>query len=262
MNCQDFEIIILGMARAQLLDASARRQTIAHLAQCPSCADRLAEQQAITVAIGATAKSLRYEEAPAHVEQSLRAAFRKRMNAKPVHNVVPIRSRFRAKRMLAVAAAVFLLLVLAGLIRQWRFGEQTQKTAEVKPSPTAPQKSEPEPIALPMAPERKVVFEAASQRHTTRKPVRQTASHSKEITTAFIALADENQLVPLESGQVLRVKLLASTLISMGLPITADDVTKSVLADLVVGQDGMARAIRFVRPDELTDAGSSQPNNR
>ena len=262
MNCQDFELIILDMARTQLLDASARRQALAHIAQCSSCADKLAEQQTLTVAINVTAKSLRHEAASAQVEQSLRAAFRKQMNAKPVQHSSPIRARFRTRPMLAVAAAILLFLVLAGLIRQRQFGEQTQKTAEVKPSPIAPQKVEPEPVALPTAPERKSVLDVASQRRTARKPAQQTASHIKEITTEFIALADENELLPLESGQVLRVKLPASTLISMGLPITAEDVTKPVLADLVVGQDGMARAIRFVQPSDATESGSSQSINK
>lgn len=262
MNCQDFEIIILEMARAQLLDATARRQALAHIAQCSSCADKLAEQQTLTVAINVTAKNLRHEAASAQVEHSLRAAFRKQMNAKPVQHPSPIRARFRARPMLAVAAAILLFLVLAGLIRLWRLGEPTQKTAEVKPSPIAPQKVEPGPVALPTAPEHKSALDVASRRRTDRKPVQQTASRDKEVTTEFIALANENELVPLESGQVLRVELPASRLISMGLPITAEDVTKPVLADLLVGQDGMARAIRFVRPQEMTDGGSSQPNNK
>ena len=83
MNCQDFETTILSMARAQLLEASARRQALAHIAQCPACADVLAEQQALTAAVRATAKNIRDEGASAHVEQSLRAAFRQQMGAAP-----------------------------------------------------------------------------------------------------------------------------------------------------------------------------------
>jgi hypothetical protein len=60
----------------------------------------------------------------------------------------------------------------------------------------------------------------------------------------------------LESGQVLRVELSTSTLISMGLRVTAEDVSKPVLADLLVGQDGVPRAIRFVRSGEASDSGS------
>lgn len=83
------------------------------------------------------------------------------------------------------------------------------------------------------------------------------------MTAGFIALAEEGELAPLESGQVLRVELPASTLISMGLPILAEDVSKPVLADLLLGQDGLARAIRFVKPGVATEVGASQSaNNR
>jgi hypothetical protein len=48
----------------------------------------------------------------------------------------------------------------------------------------------------------------------------------------------------------------------MGFPITAESASQNVLADLLVGQDGQARAIRFVRPGEAADTGSLQPNNK
>ncbi|HMX28366.1 MAG TPA: hypothetical protein PKC13_22460 [Blastocatellia bacterium] len=137
MNCRDFETTILSMARAQLLEASARRQTLAHIAECPACADRLAEQQALTAAVRATAKSLREEGASAHVEQSLRAAFRKRMSDAPGFNHSPIRARQWPKRALLAAAAILLLFLLAGAIRQWSFADQNQKTATAPPAPKA-----------------------------------------------------------------------------------------------------------------------------
>ena len=261
MNCQDFELHILGMARAQLLDVSARRQTIAHIAECTACADRLAEQQALTAAVNSTAKSLRCEEASAHVEQSLLAAFRKQSKAPTVFRSAPIRTRQWTKRTFVAVAAIVLLILTAGVIRQWGFDASTSKVAETRATPTAIPKDDPSGKLSPSLPAPEAFRHVASERRYVRRPVPKTTTELEEAITGFIALSNENQLVPLESGQVLRVELPSSTLISMGLPITAEDVSKPILADLLVGQDGLARAIRFVRPSEANETGLSQQSN-
>jgi hypothetical protein len=256
MNCQDFEITILSMARGQLLEAPARRQALAHIAQCPACADVLAEQQALTAAVRATTKSLRDEGASTQIELALRAAFRKQMGAAPALSYggnAPIHMRQWPKRILFAVAAALLIALLAGTIWRWSFADQKQKTATVQPTPSAPKKNEKLPERFPPAPEPETVRHIAGERRRARLPVQRSITSSAEVTTEFIALANEGELVPLESGQVLRVELPTSTLISMGIPITAEDVSKPVLADLLVGQDGMARAIRFVRPGEARE---------
>ena len=249
MNCRDYENTILNMARAQLLEASARRRTIAHIAECPACADRLAEQQALTAAVRATAKSLREEGASAQVEQSLRAAFRKQHSAAPTFRYAPVRARQWPNRTLLAAAAILLLFLLVGAIRQWSPTERNQKTATTPPAPKESEKPPERPSPLRRS-EPKTLRLVAAERRTRPAPQRQAASMED---TEFIALASENQLVPLESGQVLRVELPASTLISMGLRITAEDVSKPVPADLLVGQDGLPRAIRFVETNQYRE---------
>lgn len=264
MNCQDFELHILAMARAQLLDASARRQTLAHIAECAVCADRFVEQQTLTAAVNATAKSLRYEEASAQVEQSLRAAFRKQSKTPTVFRSAPIRTRQWSKITFAAVTAIVLLILLAGVVRQKRSGISNEKMAEVRPSPIMTPKNDPSQNPPPSLPARETLRQVASERRHVRRPVPKATTELEEAITGFIALSNGNQLVPLESGQVLRVELPTSTLISMGLPITAEDVSKPILADLLVGQDGMARAIRFVRSGEIADAGGlqQQSNNK
>jgi hypothetical protein len=46
---------------------------------------------------------------------------------------------------------------------------------------------------------------------------------------------------------VLRVELPRSSLASFGLPVNLERAGERIKADVVVGNDGMARAIRFVR---------------
>ncbi|HEX8459024.1 MAG TPA: hypothetical protein VF656_17155 [Pyrinomonadaceae bacterium] len=69
-----------------------------------------------------------------------------------------------------------------------------------------------------------------------------------ESVTEFIPLvAGAPEAQPLESGQVVRVKLPRAALASLGLPLNAERSNETVKADVLLGNDGLARAIRFVR---------------
>jgi hypothetical protein len=68
-----------------------------------------------------------------------------------------------------------------------------------------------------------------------------------EIATPYISLMQGYMLPMSEGGQVVRVELPRSALASFGLPVNAERINERVKADVVVGNDGIARAIRFVR---------------
>ena len=69
-----------------------------------------------------------------------------------------------------------------------------------------------------------------------------------ESVTDFISLvADTPAGTPLESGQLVRVQLPRAALASLGLPLNAERGNEPVKADVLLGGDGLARAIRFVR---------------
>jgi hypothetical protein len=74
------------------------------------------------------------------------------------------------------------------------------------------------------------------------------AASTVEITTAFMPLAYDT--VPFTDARLVRLEVPRAALAAFGLaPIDAMDVirTDTVLADVVVGEDGLARAVRFVR---------------
>ncbi len=54
-------------------------------------------------------------------------------------------------------------------------------------------------------------------------------------------------LAQMDGGQVMRVELPRSALMSFGLPMDMERAGERIKADVVVGNDGLARAIRFVR---------------
>ena len=53
-------------------------------------------------------------------------------------------------------------------------------------------------------------------------------------------------LSDVEGGQVLRVELPRSALLSFGLPMNPDRAGERVKADVLISSDGLPRAIRFV----------------
>ena len=92
--------------------------------------------------------------------------------------------------------------------------------------------------------------EPASQvaRVQPRPARRQVAKHSaprQEIVTDFFPLVDVAP--PFERGELVRVNLPASAMRTVGLPVREERLSDRVQADVLVGQEGMPRAIRFVK---------------
>jgi hypothetical protein len=68
-------------------------------------------------------------------------------------------------------------------------------------------------------------------------------------TDEFIPLPGALGLPAFESGRVVRVDLPVSSLPAYGVEVVPDAARTEVQADVLVGQDGQARAIRLVRTD-------------
>jgi hypothetical protein len=66
-----------------------------------------------------------------------------------------------------------------------------------------------------------------------------------EVVTDFFPLM--NPAPPFERGQMLRVQLPAAAMQAVGLPVREDHLADPIQADVLVGEEGMPRAIRFVR---------------
>ena len=62
----------------------------------------------------------------------------------------------------------------------------------------------------------------------------------------FIPLPNAARLAPNEDGNLVRVEVPRSTMIALGYPVAADRGAELVQADVVLGSDGLARAVRFL----------------
>ena len=79
------------------------------------------------------------------------------------------------------------------------------------------------------------------RRRTAPKPLR-------EIATEFFPLMDVP--LPFERGELLHVIVPAATMRAVGLPVNEDRLADRVQADVLVGEEGLARAIRFLRYEQ------------
>ena len=71
---------------------------------------------------------------------------------------------------------------------------------------------------------------------------------AREVTTGFFPLMYSR--VPASSTQLVRMELPRTALASFGLASfdTAGVSSPTITADVLIGEDGLARAVRFVRP--------------
>ena len=76
------------------------------------------------------------------------------------------------------------------------------------------------------------------------QPLERPVELQRETVTQFFPLLDVAP--PFERGELLRVMVPASTMRRVGLPVNENRLADPVYADVLVGQEGLARAIRFV----------------
>jgi hypothetical protein len=272
MSCQDFNRVVEELADGRLMDAAVRDAGLAHAAVCVECAARLMEARGIGAGLRVAARA-ETEEAPARVRATLLAAFAEQQRSALAEqrrvdvataNVVELSPR-RAARWwgaAAVAAAAAVLLML-GLTSWVRFSKDASPKSSQELSATSPVPTQ-TPIETKVKEEKPgiLVGGAIAQESPSksgpgrvRKAVRSSNAGTGS-AAATVAQASGNEYYPLtyladatamESGTVVRVELSRSALISLGVPVEIDRSDETLKADVVLGDDGVARAIRLVR---------------
>jgi hypothetical protein len=273
MNCQTFEPAVNDLARGQMMEAALRESALAHAGNCARCAARLADEQALNNGLRAFASSLETLEAPAQLETALRAAFRQRNTTKAPAPVISIASARKQSWMAwATAAAAAIATVFA--IQAFRLREpnaplhRAANTVSLSSSnaialaPSAKINSDvayvPARGVNPIARQPRATLNATNRstlaagyasesRNARSAGVAKAAQAEQEVVTDFMPLTYGAALSPNEGGQLVRVELPRSALLSMGLPMNVEKSDERVKADVFLGHDGLARAIRFVR---------------
>lgn len=256
MNCQKFEQVVGDLARGRMMEADVRTEALAHGAECGVCQARLRDEETLTRGLQLLAAEMESLSAPPEMELKLRQAFRQRTA------IVPIATSSARPRYWWAAVAAVLLVAMTVAAMWWRSTpprqavakEATPKQVEVPRGPSGPGDVSPpkqvEYQAENDLPRRQSQPPKSTHRNPTprRAPETQLANHvTNEIATDFMPLGDFNPASLQDGGQIVRVKLRRSALVRFGLPVNMDRYNENVKADVLVGVDGLAHAIRFVQ---------------
>jgi hypothetical protein len=135
---------------------------------------------------------------------------------------------------------------------------RTPKDSPVKTSNADSDKSPSSQKSNPVLQKLSVKTPAPKAEFAARNPISETSARllnnspkkealpkkTEETKTDFIALS---YAANTESGQIVRVKVPSSMMVSLGVATNVEKESELVSAEVIIGDDGLARAIRFIR---------------
>ena len=206
MNCQEFWNTMPELAH------EAEDGHFEHLGECPACAALLNRQRTLASGLRMLAADWRSVEAPARVESRLTAAFLGQAGLavrRPAARWwVPV-ATWAAAAAAVVALAVFLTRDRP-VVPAHRTSSSGVQLAAVKP---------PEDLETP--------------------------GDSSDADNDFIPIPNAARIEPNEDLNLVRVEVPRSAMIALGYAVNEDRASEPVEAEVVLGADGLARAVRF-----------------
>jgi hypothetical protein len=212
MNCREYKGGLIELARGGEAFEAER-----HAESCPDCA-RFLDQQLVltelqrTIAVDAAP--------PVDLEARLITEF--------------VLSRRRPRRWARVAAGA----VAAGAIAASLFFAWFERP---KPAPKPVTARIQFPAPVPVA-------QAAPKPEPVRQ--RKHPRGRQEAEAPFLQIPYTQALEPWERAEVVRMEMPVAALIAAGFPVETADTTAEASADVIVGEDGRARAVRLISISE------------
>jgi hypothetical protein len=186
---------------------SDKAESDRHIAGCAPCTARLARERGLSGGLRLLAAELDTLAAPQRVETRLLAAFRATQGIGAAR-----RAAWWKTPVLPWATAAVLAAGLAFTV--W------------------------------VAPKRHVAAPAA--RHTAPAQIELAALTTQESDDGFIPLPNAPQIDPNDDVSVVRMEFPRSAMLAVGLEVNPDQVSDTVEAEVKLGSDGLARAVRFM----------------
>lgn len=240
MNCAEFSDVLLELARNAELDESVRKRALAHADACPRCDEELVAARTLTSALRSLAASAAGADAPARVEENLLAEFHRRQ-ASIVVRAKPL-NRWVVAGVAGLAAAA---LLSVGLLKPEVFHlQRAASPSAATAAKVSPQNSQ-IPTSTQVAPASPDA--AASPGASTSTASAESNDSETEYATDYVSLPSADDAAFTDDQMIVRVSLPPSALASFGLPVSSDGHDANVLADFVLGEDGMPNAVRLVQ---------------
>lgn len=279
MKCDKLQRIAGQMARNEIMDANDRAQALAHTTVCKRCEEILALQSGLSEGLRSLAQDTKAASPRMDLEEKVLAAFRERTREVSVS----ASSDYRRYPAAAVAAVVLLAVGLGA----WRWyassvPRQTQQASSRDLAPGSGSANRDEsPVATvdqAPAPKPSVVLAPRKSQRRLKPSIRLSRANvakrsqkslppavspaTQEVVTHFVSLGYGNTLDLQDGGQMVRVQLPRSALARFGLPMNMNRADERITADVLVGADGVARAIRFVQATDQTTGDPRSGNER
>ena len=255
MTCREFMEGADSLTPSQLVRAVAEGQPLsAHVRECAACGRWLESQRSLGDALHTLQTATAQREAGPAVEAAVLEAFRTRGFAPRVvampeptpHAMWRLSRFFEIGAYAAVAAALVVGLFLGTRILRDRKTESVTSQAQMASQSQANQSAVPtannSPAITPQVEEKTVPAAIASSSSPRSKASAQTPAKGETSASdqaGYVAVMLCDPLICSGDEQVVRMELPAA--------VSADGASaQPVLADVVIGEDGLIRAMRIV----------------
>jgi hypothetical protein len=274
MNCEKFNELRVDLAQGKPLPAEQKNRALAHLENCPVCEALLQGEEKL----GQVLENLRRHSSPINPPQANEAIllefFRKQHTGSregvPVIPVVQNTPRQSTHWLLGIAA-LFLLVVVLLFFKTGRAPEQSKNPfrsanstlpESQKSTPAVPASLDPQPpeaqsnlrTLVASTPQKMAGRKTppSLKKATTRDFARSEASvprttNADEQVTEFIEVTPMVEIYPQEVQQIVRVRMPRGNLARYGFPVNPERISEPVQTDLLLTQDGLVKAVRFVK---------------
>jgi len=248
MTCREFKHAAASLTLWEL-SRSGDQQLLDHAEICPKCGAWLDRQQMLAVSMQALQTQTAGRGAGPHVERALLQAFRQvTSKTQPVAAFRSAPFAFRLSRFFewgayaAAAAAMVVGLFLGARLLEHRSAKvavQSQSAPAVNSAPVRP--AQIAAIAAQQPPatslKREVAAHPVSQSGSTKRPRVAAASQTGD-DEDYVALMFCDPLICSSEAQVVRMELPVAG--------ASEHDAQTQVADVVVGDDGLVRAMRIV----------------
>ena len=232
ITCREFDEIVHGYVRMELLDVRLREAALEHSAACSLCASRMVEAIALADATDAGSKHAQHLETPPRVEAALLAEFRRH------HRRASWRRTFEWSSIGAVAAVLLFVFWTVGV--RSKGPSQPTPGKDVSSHSSAPQDAK-GPVSLP--------FDAApgADEKDAVASSNDTATGVTYVASDFVPVPFTGAIAADDPGMVVRVQMTRASLAQLGYPVAETPDDDLIRADVLVGEDGWPRGVKLVR---------------
>lgn len=264
MTCSRYDDLLADLAFGAPEGSAAYDDVSTHAATCDRCASRLQVERALAKSLRDVAAADEGVGASPAARVAVLAAFRASAGEAPS----PTSRRGSWIAALAVAATIAVAAASAALLATRNTLDAPASSPGIAATPATQDRREIDiplpPASLPaprssvaatrrIAPRRQPVTRAvvasAQPKSAGTSPTPETAAVA-EVTTEYIPLTYVSADTASQSGHVVRVSVSRAALATFGLRSAGEtraSTTDTVKADVIVGDDGVALAIRFVQ---------------